>query len=428
MQLPSSGTVRWLYLDLNSYFASVEQQLRPELRAKPIAVVPVEADTTCCIAASYEAKRYGVATGTEVREAKRLCPEIIFVLARQEQYAAFHHRIVDAVSTCIPVERVLSVDEMACRLTGPRMRHANAHALARQIKVVIHKEVGEMLRGSIGLGPNQLLAKIASDMQKPDGLTLLDASDLPGVLESLHLRDIPGIGPRMEIRLRRQGIQTMTELCALTAKQLRGIWGSVIGERYWYWMRGYDFDGPVSLTQSIGHQHVLAPKFRTPELAAAVARKLMYRAAARLRCGDLWARGLSVYQSFSQGREKRFWECHTKIMETQDVFTLLEFFNRMWASCPSGNPTFVGVELYDLVPEGQHTPSLFPEEAPRTRLAHVMDSVRERFGPQALYLAGSEAVCEAAPAHVAFSSIPNESEFTANAPASLPKKRKRHVT
>src|SRR5690348_14964928 len=198
MQLPSPGTVRWLYLDLNSYFASVEQQLRPELRAKPIAVVPVEADTTCCIAASYEAKRYGIATGTEVREAKRLCPEIIFVLARQEQYAAFHHRVVDAVNTCIPVERILSVDEMACRLTGPQTRHMNALALAREIKTVVRKDVGEMLRSSIGIGPNQLLAKIASDMQKPDGLTLLDADDLPGVLESLQLRDIPGIGPRME--------------------------------------------------------------------------------------------------------------------------------------------------------------------------------------------------------------------------------------
>lgn len=424
MELPAPGIVRWLYLDLNSYFASVEQQLQPELRGKPIAVIPVEAETTCCIAASYEAKRHGIVTGTEVRQARRLCSEIIFVLARQEQYAAFHHRIVQAVNMCIPVEKVLSIDEMACRLTGSQMQHANALALALQIKAAIRREVGEMLCCSIGVGPNQFLAKVASDMQKPDGLTLLDAANLPGILESLDLRDLPGLGPRMELHLQQHGIRTIAELCMLTPKQLRGTWGSLIGERYWYWMRGYDFEEPASLPQSIGHQHVLPPKFRTPELAAAVAQKLMGRAAARLRERNLWARGLSVYFSFSRGREKRFWECHAKLLETQDTFTLLEIFNRMWADSPKGNPTFVGVELYDLVPEEQHTPSLFQKEAPRTRLARVMDSVRERFGPQALYLAGTEAVREAAPAHVAFSSIPSEAEFAAYAQKkSGPKKK-----
>ncbi len=110
--------VNWLFVDLNSYFASVEQQVRPELRGKPVAVVPVEADTTCCIAASYEAKAYGVKTGTIVADAKRLCPDLILVEGRHELYTDYHHRIIKAVESCVPVTAVCSVDEMACRLMG----------------------------------------------------------------------------------------------------------------------------------------------------------------------------------------------------------------------------------------------------------------------------------------------------------------------
>src|SRR5437868_11444945 len=111
-----SGTgpaVNWLFVDLNSYFASVEQQDRPELRRKPVGVVPMLADTTCCIAASYEAKAYGVRTGTIVADAKRLCPGIILVEGRHELYTEYHHRIVEAVESCLPVTAVCSIDEMA---------------------------------------------------------------------------------------------------------------------------------------------------------------------------------------------------------------------------------------------------------------------------------------------------------------------------
>ncbi len=110
--------LNWLFVDLNSYFASVEQQVRPDLRGRPVGVVPMTADTTCCIAASYEAKAYGVKTGTVVADAKRMCPGLVLVEARHELYVEYHHRIVEAVESCLPVTTVLSIDEMACRLMG----------------------------------------------------------------------------------------------------------------------------------------------------------------------------------------------------------------------------------------------------------------------------------------------------------------------
>src|SRR5277367_3316345 len=122
MTLPSSNPLapptglRWPYVDFNSYFASVEQQLDPRLRGKPVAVVPVETDATCAIAASYEAKAFGVKTGTMIYEAKKMCPGLICVLGKHEHYVEFHERILDEIDHHIPVTDVCSIDEMACSL------------------------------------------------------------------------------------------------------------------------------------------------------------------------------------------------------------------------------------------------------------------------------------------------------------------------
>jgi DNA polymerase-4 len=416
MQSLVAGLVRWLYLDLNSYFASVEQQLRPELRSRPIAVLPVMAETTCCIAASYEAKAYGIQTGTDVAEARRLCPEIIFVKASQSEYARFHQAILEAVNRCLPVEQVLSIDEIACRLAGSQCEPEKAIALAKVVKHRIRNDVGECLRCSIGLAPNALLAKIATNLQKPDGLFLINAADLPYMLYRLKLRDIPGIGERMEIRLRRQKIRSMRELLALDAKQMRAAWGNLYGERYSYWLHGYDFDEPPSIPQSIGHEHVLPPHLRTMEAVEAVAQKLLARATARLRSRRLWARGVAVYLSFSPGREKKLWECHSRMLEAQDVFTIQALLKRMWADCPQGKPTFIGVELYDLVPDERHTETFLPEEQRCQKLAVTMDAIHGRFGADSIYLASTQGIRNAAPAQIAFASIPDNNSFQQSKP------------
>ena len=195
--------LRWLFLDLNSYFASVEQELVPSLRGRPMAVVPVVADTTCCIAASYEAKAFGVKTGTQVGEANRMCPGIELVEARHELYVEYHNRIVEAVETVVPVASVMSIDEMACRLMGREQPLLAALELAHQVKAKIRETVGTTLRCSVGLAQNRYLSKVASDMEKPDGLVALTPDILEAALLTLTPRDLPGIGPRMEARLHR---------------------------------------------------------------------------------------------------------------------------------------------------------------------------------------------------------------------------------
>src|SRR6201994_1740226 len=256
--------LQWLFLDLNSYSASVEQELRPELRDRPLAVVPLVADTTCCIAASYEAKQYGVRTGTQVGEAKRLCPGIVLVEARHELYVDYHHRVVEAVESCLPVTSVMSIDEMACRLLGREQPLLAALELAREVKAAVRRKAGSTLRCSVGLATNRYLSKVASDMEKPDGLVALTPDLLHDALSALTPRDLPGVGARMEKRLQQAGIHTMPQLLALDREHMHSAWGGIGGDKLWPWLRGEDFEETeLEEAESIRYRPGLAPEVRT---------------------------------------------------------------------------------------------------------------------------------------------------------------------
>jgi DNA polymerase IV len=131
--------IQWLFLDLNAFFASCEQQEAPALRGKPVIVVQTLTDSAVAIAASYAAKGFGIKTGTIVREARRLCPDVIAVQANHR----LHERILAAVDTCLPVEKVMSIDEMACRLMGTERQVEVARALALKVKRALRDQIGE---------------------------------------------------------------------------------------------------------------------------------------------------------------------------------------------------------------------------------------------------------------------------------------------
>ena len=418
--------LNWLFVDLNSYFASVEQQVRPELRGRPVGVVPMMADTTCCIAASYEAKAFGVRTGTIVADAKRMCPEIVLVEGRHEIYTEYHHRVVEAVESCVPVTAVCSIDEMACRLIGRERPLLNAIDLGMRVKRTIRERVGECLRSSVGLATNRYLAKVASDMEKPDGLVALPLDILPEALHQLTLRDLPGIGARTEKRLNEKGIRTMDDLLALGREKTGEIWGSVWGERLFHWLQGEDFDrSELEHQKSISHSHVLAPEMRTAEKAWAVAHKLLHKAAMRLRAADLWASHIGLAIGFAVPRGEnvpvsrfgvpaRGWRSEIKLSECQDNQTLIAALRRLWESRPSGeqfdHPYFIGVQLNNLVPDRLHTLALFDgleEEQSRTRLNATMDQLNDKYGMSTLAPAAMLTAYKAAPTRIAFNAIPD---------------------
>jgi DNA polymerase-4 len=424
---PEDGPhLNWLFIDMNSYFASVEQDARPELRGRPVGIVPMMADTTYCIAASYEAKAHGVKTGTIVSDAKRMCPGIELVEARHEIYVEYHHRIVEAVESCLPVTAVLSIDEMACRLMGRERPLLAAMELGRQVKRRILERVGPMMRSSVGLATNRYLAKVASDMEKPNGLVALPLDILPEALRQLTLRDLPGIGARTEKRLNAQGIQSMEDLLALNCEQAGELWGSVWGERLWHWLQGEDFDmNEAEHLKSLSHQHVLGPDMRTPEKAWAVAHKLLHKAAMRLRAQGLWASGIGLAIGFAVprgektpvsrfGTPTRGWKDELKLSECQDNPTLIAALRRLWESRPSGqefeHPYFIGVQLNGLVPDRLHSLNLFDgteDEQSRTRLVAAMDALNNKYGLSTLAPATMLTALKAAPTRIAFHTIPD---------------------
>ncbi len=424
---PVSGPcVNWLFVDLNSYFASVEQDVRPELRGWPVGIVPMMADTTCCIAASYEAKAFGVKTGTLVGDAKKMCPELVLVEARHEIYVDYHRRIVEAVESCVPVTAVLSIDEMACRLMGRERPLLAAMELGREVKARILERVGPVMRSSVGLATNRYLAKVASDMEKPDGLVALPLDLLPEALSQLTLRDLPGIGARTEKRLNEKGIHTMKELMALNCEQAGQLWGSVWGERLWHWLQGEDFDmSETEHLKSISHSHVLAPDMRTAEKAWAVAHKLLHKAAMRLRANGLWASsiGLAVGFAVPRGEKRpvsrfgvptRGWHEDIRLSECRDNPTLIAALSRLWASKPAGpefdQPYLIGVQLNGLVPDRLHSLNLFEgseDEQSRTRLLEAMDQLNNKYGMSTLAPATMLTAFKAAPTRIAFHSIPD---------------------
>lgn len=390
-------------LDLNSYFASVEQQLNPKLRGKPVAVVPTLADSTSCIAASYEAKAFGIKTGTRVSEAKERCPNITLIVGDHRNYIEYHHKILAAIDLCVPVEEVMSIDEVACRLIGRETQEENSRKIALKIKKTISDKVGVCLKSSIGIAPNKFLAKVASDMQKPDGLTFIRQSELPHKLHALKLRDFPGIGAAMEDRLVSAGIYTTEQLCKADVTKLRKVWGGVVGEYFYKALRGENVARPETERKSFSHSHVLPPDLRSAEGSYAVAQKLLHKAGVRLRKLNFWCCYLYVSLRFIDGSK---WYNETKMIECQDDLSLIAALKTLWNPPQNKTPLKVSLWLSDLVPNDQHNGSFF-ENPKSLQLSKTLDNIQQKFGRSSIYFAGSKTAQRAAPLRIAFTNIPD---------------------
>lgn len=419
--VPSAG-LRWLYVDFNSYFASVEQQLNPHLRGKPVAVVPVETDSTCAIAASYEAKAFGVKTGTPIYEAKKMCPGIICVLAQHNRYVEFHELLLDEIDQHIPVAKVCSIDEMACSLMENERPPERARAIAHSIKVGIAQNVGEHIKCSIGIASSKYLAKVATDLQKPDGLTVLMPHDLPDRLLELKLRDLPGIGANIERRINDAGVYDMPGLLKLQPKHMRAIWGSLWGEKMWYYLRGYDLPDEETERSTVGHSHVLAPDMRPPAQAYMIARRLTMKAAARLRRMEYHAEKFSLSVRIEDGPRIGL---EASCQPSQGSFIFLKLLEDLWQALmkETGKKRIkkVNVLIHGLIPDRDLNvqPDLFAMAAPAAaakkkdeKISKVMDVLNHKFGRDTVLLGmTSNQDKSATGTKIAFTRIPDMEEF-----------------
>ena len=440
-------SLRALIIDYNGFFASCEQQERPELRARPVAVVPVMAESTSVIACSYDAKARGIKVGTPVSEARQLCPGIAIIESRPEIYIHYHQKLITAVETCLPVTEVWSIDEVWCTLPPDWQNRRDALATARKIKTAIRRLAGEFLTCSIGIAPNAWLAKIASDLEKPDGLTVIESEELPRRLFPLVLRDLPGVGANMDTRLRTAGIDTVEKLCAADIPTLRHIWGGIEGERMWERLRGTEVPLPPKRTSSLGHSHTLPPPLRNLAGAEATLHRLLQKASMRLRASGFYTGGMHLAlrlasnvtqrsstdvalrlasdvagvadpgpgsEKVNRRQSRGIWSTAATFTETQDTLELTRILNLLWSRRPRGPGSAsihgVGVTFFDLGTTAGHTamlPGIIDNGDRRAGLNAALDHINKKLGKHSVVFGGALGALDYAPVRIAFNRIPD---------------------
>jgi DNA polymerase-4 len=347
------GFYRRLFIDFDSFYASVEQQDNLEYRGKPVIVVPVVSDYTCAIAASYQAKRLGVKTGTRVKTAKEKIPGLFVCGARPKRYVEVHNQIVEILSQHFKKIQVLSIDEMACEIDEDD--DFDCEMIAALLKLDFQEKLGEYITCSIGVAKNVFLSKVAADMDKPNGFTAL-GQKAQEQLETLGLTDLPGIAEKMEARLNKSRIRTVEDLFNTEELKLKKAWGSIIGARWYHMIRGsLQCDYGLSdneIPKSFGHTHVLPPAKRDDTGSFEVFEALLFKGLERLNKHRIGAKRVSIYLSWRNTETKRrgtFKKSSPIAIASMDYTYWSMIANELWKQIPpldlKAIPLLVGIRF-----------------------------------------------------------------------------------
>lgn len=380
-----------LLADMNSFFASVHQALDPSLRGKPVIVGgDPERRHGVVLAASYEAKAKGVKTGMTVHEARHLCPEGIFLKPQHHLYVHFSTRILRIMRDFTPLVEPFSIDEAFLDVTGCRRLFGSPLDIALALKRRIREEVG--VTCSIGIGPNKLLAKMAAELQKPDGLVVLGYEDVPARLWPLPVRELFGVGPRYERHLKLLNIHTIGDLANFPVKILRMRFG-VYGEVLWRCANGID-ESPVDphsleRVKSIGQQITLPRDYRRFTEIKVVILELAEKVAERARGGGYAGRTVVLSlkdANFAYLSRMKTLPAYTDL--TADIYrAAVELLERHW---PEGWPVrTVGVALAGLTAGPPRQLTFFEGREKWERAERACDYIRSRFGERAIFRAAS---------------------------------------
>ena len=286
-----------MHLDLNSCFASVEQQANPLLRDCPLAVVHSDAPYGCILAPSIEAKLWGIKTGMTLAQGKQLCPWLIARVADPPKYRQIHAQLANLLQDYSPHVIPKSIDEFALALPPAR---SDLAGLSHEIKSRIKSEIGAWLRVSIGVSTNQILAKLASGLHKPDGFDVIDSSNFLQIYSSIPLTDFCGINVHNEARLHRVGIFTPIQFYRASLLTLKSAFKSVLGHSWYTRLQGYEIDDVQFRRQSFGQSYVLPQPMEFIQWRPILA-KLVSKAARRLRGAGFSASGVHLALRFNDG-------------------------------------------------------------------------------------------------------------------------------
>ena len=371
-----------MHIDLNSAFATIEQQANPLLRGKPIGVCSYVSPGGIILAASYEAKALGIATGTPVRQAKEICPSIVVMMPDPDKYYYVNSMLYRLFNTYTSDITPLSVDEFVLDFSKSRVINSRPLInIAREIKRRIHYEIGDWMRVNIGIGTNRFLAKTAASLHKPNGLDKIDHHNLRTIYKQLELRDLCGINYRMEARLNTAGIFTPIEFLDASNDTLKKrVYKSIEGYRWYQRLRGYEIDAVTYGRKSFGNDFAIYKATADKHELSKMIIKLCEKTGRRLRRNNYLARGAHLWLLYD---DNTYWHTGNKtkgiLYSTNDIFSaIMRVFNRQ--------PEYklvskIGISVYGLEPTRPEQTELFETLATKQRkIASAIDKTNDIYG------------------------------------------------
>jgi len=352
-----------MHIDLNSCFATIEQQANPFLRGKPVAVAAFSSPNGCILASSVEAKCLGIKTGMRVKEGREIFPKLIVLTPDPWKYRSVHLKFKKLLSEYSPDVFPKSIDEFVLR---PMVN--DLWLMAKEIKWRIKEEIGEWITVSIGISTNRYLAKIASNLQKPDGLVEINKDNYLNVYSKLKLTNLTGIKERNALRLNSIGISTVLDLY------------NSRHDPYWYQrLRGYEVDDFTSKRGSCGNSVAIGKTIVSFEEISPILCNLVEKMARRLRTAGFKAYGVHLAISYKNGS---FW--HKGESFENPIFSSKDFFKKAISllretSCkfPLGN---IAVSAYNLVKTNSLQLEIFENIEKKESLTNAIDEINERWG------------------------------------------------
>lgn len=378
----NSAEPQVMHIDLNSAFATIEQQAHVSLRSKPVGVSSYTTPGGIILAASYEAKALGIKTGTPNWLAKQLCPSIFIMMPDPEKYFYVNSRLFKLLYSYTSDITPLSIDEFAVDFAQSRKtQNRPLVEVATEIKARIKSEIGEAIRVNIGIGANRFLAKTAAGLHKPDGLDVISSTNIRDVYDSLTLTDLCGINHRYEARLNVAGIYTPLEFLDADVEMLhKRVFKSIEGFRWAQRLRGWEVDGVVYGRKSYGHDYAIYLATADVQELSQLLMKLCEKTGRRLRRNGYIAKGAQIWLLYDDGS---YWHKSTKgkspIYSTHDIYLAIQ---RLFNARPSHEPiSKLGVSVYGLEPTTPEQLELFETLATKQRVvAKAIDNINDRYG------------------------------------------------
>lgn len=382
---PSPPTV--MHIDLNSCFATIEQQANPLLRGKPVAVAAYTTGNGCILAPSIEAKRFGVKTGMRVRDGKALCPQLIVLASDPWKYRYVNRKLLVLLREYSSDIEIKSIDEMVVLLeNSPSLIKRNTYShkealvsIGQEIKLRIKREIGDWLTVSVGFAPNRFLAKTAAGLHKPDGLDVIDHDTVEETLFAMDLEDLCGIKHGNSSRLRLFGIHSTRDFYGASMEVLKTAFRSVVGCHWWMRLHGYKIDNREFDRKSFGHSYALYKPYTTRETPLyQILNQLVIKMGRRLRANGYQTQGIHVFALYTD-----FSSWHHGHKVTSPLFAdsdLYEASCRVLEKAPVKSVRILSVSCFHLSRDLYQQQALFVQEQRKERLTQAIDAISDRWG------------------------------------------------